>query len=394
MAQIAEAVATKINYEYEYFQANPIRPRLCAAAGLMHDMGHPPFGHNGERALQEKMAAFGGFEGNAQTLRIISRLEKKVQGLRPEGGWDDRLGLDLSYRAILTTLKYDKAIPLSGAKDKVAKGYYWDDKHLVDAAKVAVLGKVGEVPVKTIECSIMDIADDIAYSTYDLEDSFQAGFLTPIDLISSDDELLGTVAKEVRKSTGVDLNVGQILQVLTGLFNDIVDSEAVKNYDDDEAARDLVVAISAYKNSKNMAGSGHARTLFTAELVGEIVSAVKVEVNEEQPALSRAFLEEGALLKVETLKHFTYAAMISSTRVQVAEYRGKQIVSEIFDALAEERGVRLLPPDMRRLHGLAPTKADKMRVVCDFVAGMTDRYALEFYARLKSTSGETIFKPL
>ena len=395
VAQIAEAIAVKLNHEHVFFQKQPIRPKLCATAGLMHDLGHPPFGHNGERALNEKMAKFGGFEGNAQTIRIVSRLERKIKKTRPEGGWDERLGLDLSSRTLLSALKYDQELPQAGNLGKFTKGYYSDDKTLIELAKDAVYSDWrARGTIKTIECYIMDIADDIAYSTYDLEDSFKAGFLSPIDLISCNDSLLDNVAVEVTRTSGINISAEKALKILTDLFDDIVSNEAIGEFAGDQSARDLVVAIAAYKNSSNMASSGYTRTLFTSDLVSEIVEAIQVEMDDDCPALSKAYLSEDALLKVETLKHFTYASMISSSRVQVAEYRGKQIVSEIFDALSDDKGVRLLPLDIRELYKLAPDMPQKMRVVCDFIAAMTDRYALELYARLKSTSGETIFKPL
>ena len=189
----------------EVLGAKRIDTRLCAVAGLVHDIGHPPFGHNGERALDDKMKAFGGFEGNAQTLRILSRLEKKIKHSVLFDG-DDRAGMNLCYRTLAATIKYDNEIPFTRSKNSgLTKGYYQSEAKLVAIIKDKVLrGKSVPkgVKFKTIECQILDIADDIAYSVYDLEDSLKAGFLSPAGILASDEQLLADVAGEVTKQIG------------------------------------------------------------------------------------------------------------------------------------------------------------------------------------------------
>ena len=181
VAQIAKAIASRLNYYNEYFHKNPIDLDLVEMAALAHDLGHPPFGHNGERALDDCMKKSGGFEGNAQSLRILARLEKKEQA--PSGGQD--LGLNLTHRSFAAVIKYDQSIPKERkAKDLLVKGYYDSEKDLVNKIKNSVNGNgVGNELFKTIECQIMDLADDIAYSTYDLEDALKAGFVTPIGTV-------------------------------------------------------------------------------------------------------------------------------------------------------------------------------------------------------------------
>jgi dGTPase len=97
---------------------------------------------------------------------------------------------------------------------------------------------------------------------------------------------------------------------------------------------------------------------------------------------------------VEVLKQYTYHAMIYSSRVKLAEFRGYEVVSAIFGALAFEKGDLLLPDDVRQHMLGAHTKLARMRIICDFVAGMTDRYAAEFYARLHSDNSQSMFKPI
>jgi dGTPase len=135
---------------------------------LAHDLGHPPFGHQGEFALNKKMLDYGGFEGNAQTLRIIAKLEKKFQE-EFNGTDDERFGLNLTYRTLASMIKYDGIIPsVLPSTDKI-KGLFECDQNVLDSIKTN-LG-TGSDKLYTIEAQIMDIADDIAYSTYDLEDA-------------------------------------------------------------------------------------------------------------------------------------------------------------------------------------------------------------------------------
>jgi dGTPase len=207
VAQIAKSIAMKINHEH-LSGLQGLDLDIVELAALAHDLGHPPFGHNGETSLDECMRDVdGGFEGNAQTFRILARLEKKVtktkndlgEGIAVLNGKDNRCGLNLTARSLAAILKYDKKIPARNAdreakQNKVFKGYYECDLDIVVAIKQSVLGidikeiEERRIKFKTIECQIMDIADDIAYSTYDLEDAFKAGFLNPLKLVSFGDE--------------------------------------------------------------------------------------------------------------------------------------------------------------------------------------------------------------
>ncbi len=120
VAQIAKSIAIRLNNTHDYFKENQIETDIVEFAALAHDIGHPPFGHNGEAALDELMADSGGFEGNAQTLRLLCRLEKKqteefpLKVDRPVpvlNGNDIRLGLNLTSRCLASVLKYDSCIP-------------------------------------------------------------------------------------------------------------------------------------------------------------------------------------------------------------------------------------------------------------------------------------------
>ena len=167
VAQIAKSIAIRLNSEISNNE-NQISLDICEVAGLAHDIGHPPFGHQGEEALDECMRDFGGFEGNAQTLRILTRLEKKALFDVSEGySYDNRAGLNLTFRSLASVLKYDRVIPEKNDNrtsewiNHPMKGYYNSESDIVSQIKEKVISSDVE-GFKTIECSIMDLADDIA----------------------------------------------------------------------------------------------------------------------------------------------------------------------------------------------------------------------------------------
>jgi len=411
VAQIAKSIAIRINNTDPYFKENNIDTDLVEAASLAHDIGHPPFGHNGEQALDECMKEHGGFEGNAQTLRILAKLEKKSPiSAAPYGikkGIDQRKGLNLCHRTLAATLKYDKKITTTRTRsDKLTKGYYYLEEDLVKNIKASITGESNfKGNFKTIECQIMDIADDIAYSTYDLDDSFKAGFLTPLKMISADNELLENIAKEVSISINRSFTGEDVARVLFSIFkNQQIISDEFTDSSLDKNNPDVLLFIAGRINnsSQQISETGYTRNRLSSELVGEFIRGVEVTVNKKYPALSKAFLKNNILEQVEVLKYFTREALIMSSRLKVAEFRGHEIIDTLFKALSSksdhtEDGHWLMPDDFRVAYeqfDKAGNKNEQMRVVCDFIAGMTDRYAIEFYGRLKSEQPQTIFKPL
>ena len=113
----------------------------------------------------------------------------------------------------------------------------------------------------------------------------------------------------------------------------------------------------------------------------------------QYPQLHQVRLKLPVFKKVEVLKNMTFEAVIMAPKMQVVEYRGKDIIKEIFTAIDSRNGNQLLPDDYRLLFN-AFAGSGKKRVICDFIAGMTDRYAFEFYSSLYGTAGSTIYKPL
>jgi dGTPase len=149
-----------------------------------------------------------------------------------------------------------------------------------------------------------------------------------------------------------------------------------------------------YRASIDAARIGYVRTQLTSTLVGQFIDGVRFGANPRVPALSRVALDATTRLTVEVLKRFAYVQLIMKPEMKLAEVRGQEIVESLFDRLARKDGHELLPKDFQRWYANARQKREKMRVVCDFIAGMTDRYAAEFYARLRSDAPHSIFKPV
>jgi len=411
VAQVAKGIAIHLNHSWSQFKEvdNSIDYDLVELSALAHDLGHPPFGHNGEAALHEIMKNDYGFEGNAQTLRILSTLEKKYlkEGAEEQlsgPSKDNRLGLNLTYRSIASILKYDKEIPKeSDGKDPV-KGYYSYDSYLVDKMKRIVSdGKQYSAPFKTLECYIMDIADDIAYSTYDLEDSLKAGFINILDILGPKRELLKLVAEKVEKNmkkVGVNqsYNESQVLKIYLNLFNQVAElDDYMGSTLPDQSASFIINAAYLYDELTQLGESSHLRTNLTSKLINRFINGVWLEnYDNETPALSKVSLTKEIREEVEVLKNLVFVSQIESNRLKVSEYRGKEIVHEIFEALfIKPNGHKLMPDDFQTIfRNFSSDQSYQKRIVVDFIAGMTDKYAIEFYGRLKSENPQTIFKPL
>lgn len=394
---------------------------LVEFAGLAHDLGHPPFGHNGEKTLDKLMLSSGGFEGNAQTLRILSRLEKKETTEFPlkttvpqpigKNGEDIRCGLNLTFRTLGSIIKYNRTIPVTeesrrdqNSAGAPVKAIYASELELLNSIKDAL-----EVPqnldFKTLECSIMDVADDIAYSTYDVEDSLKAGFLSPLRMISMPDDFKEKIVQGVRSKINQyyddasesekKFTIQNLNDILADLFRDILLPEEnvlaalYKGVSPEEAA--FMLGSHTHRSSQEIAQNGYLRTAFTSQLVGDYIQSVEVVVNEEYPVLSRARLKLETFKKVETLKRFAYELLISSPRLKIAEKRGDEIITKIFTSFVDTP--ELLPDDWQILHKAVDQPTWKQRVICDYIAGMTDRYCVEVYSRLTGENPMTIWKP-
>lgn len=429
VGQIASGIATNLNASNEFFQHNPLDESLLTFAGLAHDIGHPPFGHNGERALNEMMHEHGGFEGNAQTLRILTRLQKKETGDFPTksrlpemfsaDGKDLRAGLNVTVRALASVLKYDQLIPETaekadgkvGDRYKIAKGYYKSERDIVRTIKRKVIGRAvpDEEKIRTVECCILDLADDIAYSTYDFEDALKAGFCSPLAAIALTDKVKADIAKDIHRKmveeygasgAGKQMEPDEVTSILFTLFAEIFEFETSKEAaaaaTDPKAMSRMAATVSTkvFSRSHTLSDNGYLRAEFTSKMVHDAMEGIEVQVDDKVPALSRVRFTPSAFKVVEVLKRITRESVIQQHRLKMTERGGREIVRSIFEVLlTEHHGRQLLPDDWKEAYFSSDEVAHRRRVVCDFIAGMTDRYCLEFYNRLQGVNAPSFFKP-
>ena len=336
-------------------------PDLVDAACLAHDIGHSPFGHNGEAALNELAAAIGGFEGNAQTLRLLTRLEPKTEGA----------GLNLTRATLDATLKY----PWFG-EPGTKFGAYAEDAEVFGWIRQ---GAPDRRPC--LEAQVMDWADDVAYSVHDMEDGFHAGLITFKNLKSE------TERAEVSRTAiaycpgGVtEAELTEILEALLAL--DIWPASydggpetvaALKNLTSELIGRFCVAAqqatlAAASESAPHPATAtplshtspiGHSFTRYAADLV-----------------VPRRQRLECALLKAITARY-----VMNRAGVFAAQARERELLTEL--TYAVERGApQTLDPLLRPTWAAAGTDAARRRVVIDQVASLTDTSAIAWHHRL------------
>ena len=334
VAQIAKGIALNLGAD----------PDLVEAICLAHDLGHPPFGHTGEYLLHELMRQYGGFEGNAQTLRILTRLERKHHAYE---------GLNLTYQTLDGVLKYKTCIDaaaIATIPDGPAKGFYTNDRDLVEA----VIRYTGSGWERSFECQIMDVADDIAYSVHDLEDSLKAGLITATDF------------RRVPPR-----HVIQAVNVRLATLGRQVSDETVH--------AELVQIVDRLEYQERTSGRA-ARKMLTRDLIHEFASAVAIQPDGR---IDAAFPSR---VRIEVLKAFESHKVIHNPRVTTLGHKGKEVLRRLFAVLDQGReSIGLFPDDHGEDYERALLDGDELarkRVICDFLSGMTDSYAMRFYSRL------------
>ncbi|KCZ50575.1 hypothetical protein HY29_07365 [Hyphomonas beringensis] len=380
VAQIASGIVKQISIDNQRLSKKlPLPDRsLVQAIGSTHDLGHPPFGHGGEVALNYCMRKNGGFEGNGQTLRILSKLEN----------FSKDCGANLCRRTLLGILKYPASFSMTSnstpvlrettstisvldtKKSKPPKCYLDTEEDVVQWVLRPLSAidrelfqslKVNEkdhhkTQYKSFDCSIMDLADDISYGVHDLEDAIAMGLLRREEFASG--------VQEDQCTSFLD---------------------ALKAKYPEECGNDV------YGHFVNMLFSAsNIRKRCISRMINHFLTAVEVVELEqfEEPLLRyKATLPVEQKKFLDALKRIVRNEVILEPRVQQLEFKGQGMVVAVFEAIASDP-TRLLP---KYLSDRYQKSDDKTRVLCDYVAGMTDAYLMKFYERLFSPRAGSVF---
>jgi dGTPase len=346
VAQVGRELATALGVD----------PDLVDMACLAHDLGHPPFGHNGESALNLWAADIGGFEGNAQTFRILTRLETKIF----DNAGVSR-GLNLTRASLDAATKYPWQ--LSEAKaygNEVKFGVYEDDREVFNWMREGA-----PAGVKCVEAQIMDFADDVAYSIHDFEDSVVEGLLDPrvINDLGSKEQLL----EEVSKWAGGMHSAAELEEAFSALRKN--------EYwltDFDSSAKSLA-------KLKNL----------TSDLIGSFVSRTieSVMAHSDRKAITRyggsIIVPMEVRAEIAVLKGLVASQVMTLGERQPFYDNQRQLLIELAEELLS-RGEAALDPLSQEAYRRAQNPTARKRVVVDAVASLTDPAAVDLHQQLRA----------
>jgi dGTPase len=332
-------------------------PDLVDTACLAHDLGHPPFGHNGEKALNDWALPFGGFEGNAQTLRILTRIEPKV--------FDDSgrsFGLNLTRASLDASCKYpwtqSTGVAEPGGRTKF--GVYESDIPIFDWVRTGA-----EDRRLCIEAQVMDLSDDIGYSVHDFEDAIVSGYIDVRALSSrvDHDELVDSMVEWI----GGELPHDELLAAFDRLDG-------------------LTSWIEKWEGSPREMG---ALKNLTSTLIGRFAGSATAATREHATAASLVRFGADVVVPAETLAEIAVLKGIVATNVMSHESRRpiysrqREIIQELCSILAAS-GAEHLEPGFAADYREATSDDEAMRAVIDQVASLTDQSALAWHERLTS----------
>jgi len=331
------------------------QPDIAETAALAHDLGHPPFGHNGETVLAELSEPCGGFEGNAQTLRLLTRLEAKTTDAEGRS-----VGLNLTRATLDACTKYPwrrSEAPGGGTPPKF--GVYDDDLEVFTWMRSPGHGRR-----QCVEAQIMDLADDVAYSVHDVEDGIVAG---RVDLTALDVEAL---AETTRGWYLPDTDERQVAEVLAGLRS--VGSWPTRPYDGSRRSQ------AALKN-------------LTSDLIGRFCGAVQLASYAAAggPLVRHhadLVVPEETRLEIAVLKGVAAHYVMQTDDRRATMARQRELLAELVAVLLD-RGPDALDRAFADDWRAAADDAGRLRVVVDQVASLTDVTAVAWHERLVRAAG-------
>jgi dGTPase len=355
-------------------------PDVVDTAGLAHDLGHPPFGHNGEDALDEMAAACGGFEGNAQTLRVLTRLESKV--VDSEGR---SVGLNLTRASLDAVCKY----PWPRQPGMRKFGVYEDDREIFDwlrapapppdagslgppgpAGPAGSVGAptepgTGPLPRRCLEAQVMDWADDVAYSVHDVEDGIISGHVK-LDLPLRDAEERARLCADAAAAYST-----QSPEELADVLDELLADPA------------LAVLAEFDGSSRALVALKHA----ASRMIGRFATAAVRATRERYgPGPLRRYdadliVPERIRAQCALLKGIALRYVMRQPGSEIRYAREREVLCELVTALLD-RGADALDPVFAPMYRAADSDEARLRVVIDQVASLTDQAALTWHARL------------
>lgn len=317
---------------------------VVETGSLIHDFGNPPFGHHGERVLN-KLASNVGFEGNAQGIRVLRKIEKKY----PQ--YD---GLNLTYRTLAAIIKY--FVPYNKIRKKFL---YRDDYKELSRKLKDVLGN-GNLPFRTIDVQIVDLADEIAYCAHDLEDALASNYFT----------------------------IDEFIFRLENIENDKINDKSK------EAFKNWVTEAKSFaeKNGKTKIQTEDYDFYFRRELISIIVNKLIEDISvitvDSEFQLKTGTKNEKELgfenykHLAEAMKTTIFKCVTSSDNIMLYERVGTKVLTRLFELFMNEKYNKngmLMPVEYR--WATHTSKKEKTRKVLDYISGMMDTYAIEAYIK-------------
>ncbi len=373
VAQIAREVARKLNRNEPLLarKEHPglvIQPEVVECASLAHDLGHPPFGHKGEEVLNRLLLTEHGmkFEGNAQNFRLLMFLEKRA-------GSDS--GLDLTASVLLAVNKYPYCIDDPGR----TKGVYrseWEG--------IAYLRQAWGMPADcaTLEAQLMDLCDDIAYSTHDLDDGMRAGKIEMNRSFFEDERLIQSLIQEIEKD-----KTNQKMAWHT------IDLHAM-------VKRVLAQYLEEWEQIyfENGREPSRARREIIARWVGRYAGRVGIIDGPVAGWKRVTFVRDGRedlelLRTMEILKKLAWVTLLQDFRVQRLHKRSEVMIGRLWDSFKdEENGRYIIPPDWLENYERQRSRWTWPRLVSDYLSGMTDAYAEKVYGEFFASRSGSIYE--